>query len=119
MTGPAPLEELLGIPRDPEGPVFKEPWEAQAFGIAVRLVDSGYFTWAEWAAALARQIRAAQAAGDPDAGDTYYLHWLETLLALCADKELVAPESLRLRTEEWRAAYRRTPHGQPVRLEAN
>ncbi len=111
------LDALSGLPRDDAGPVFKEPWEAQAFALAVHLEAAGWFSWTEWASALARQIKSAQAAGDPDLGDTYYLHWLQTLAALCAEKGLVLPAGLTRRTEEWREAYRRTPHGRPVELE--
>lgn len=110
------LDELRGLPRDGDGPVFQEPWEAQVFALAVQLESAGWFTWTEWAAALARQINAAQAAGDPDLGDTYYVHWLETFAALCAEKGLVPSGEFTIRTEEWRAAYRRTPHGSPVEL---
>ncbi|MGC1858893.1 MAG: nitrile hydratase accessory protein, partial [Pseudolabrys sp.] len=75
-----------GLPRDADGPVFREPWEAQAFAMALALHERGVFTWKEWAAALADEIKRAQAAGDPDTGETYYLHWLNTLEKLVADK---------------------------------
>jgi nitrile hydratase accessory protein len=115
---PADLARLPGIPRDEEGPVFAEPWEAQAFALAVHLAELGHFSWADWSAALAEQIRAAAADGDPGLGDTYYRHWLDALETLCTAKGLVMPEGLLQRTEEWRVAYRRTPHGQPVQLTA-
>ena len=67
------------IPRDTGGPVFKAPWEALAFGLVVNLHQRGVFTWNEWADALAAVIREAGAAGDPDRGDTYYLHWVKAL----------------------------------------
>ena len=70
---------MPGIPRDDDGPVFREPWEAQAFAMALALHERGLFTWTEWAAALADEIKRAQAAGDPDTGETYYRHWLATL----------------------------------------
>ncbi len=112
------LGKLPGIPRDEEGPVFAEPWEAQAFALAVRLAELGHFSWAEWSAALAEQIRAAAAYGDPGLGDTYYRHWLAALATVCTAKGLVMPKGLLERTEEWRVAYRRTPHGEPVQLRA-
>src|SRR6201986_2656544 len=68
-----------GIPRDSDGPVFREPWEAQAFAMALALHARGLFTWSEWAASLADEIKRAQASGDPDTGETYYRHWLATL----------------------------------------
>src|ERR1700689_534180 len=83
-----------GIPRDDDGPVFREPWEAQAFAMALALHGRGLFSWTEWAAALAGQIRRAQASGDPDTGETYYRHWLATLERLVAEKGVASPETL-------------------------
>ena len=115
MTTPD-LSVLPAIPRDDEGPVFRAPWEAQAFAMAVRLHEAGHFTWTEWAAALAEEIRQAQAAGDPDLGDTYYQHWLSALEHLVAAKGLVSPEELARRKDEWADAARSTPHGEPIEL---
>ena len=112
-----PTATLPGLPRDGEGtPVFREPWEAQAFAMAVRLHEAGHFTWPEWAAALSEQIRRAQAAGDPDLGDTYYQHWLAALERLVAAKGLVGPDELARRKDEWAEAARATPHGAPIEL---
>lgn len=52
------LAALPRIPRDEDGPVFAEPWQAQAFALAVKLSEDGYFTWKEWAAALAERKAA-------------------------------------------------------------
>jgi nitrile hydratase accessory protein len=115
MTPPA--TDLPNLPRDGQGsPVFREPWEAQAFAMAVRLHEAGHFTWTEWAAALAEQIRRAQAAGDPDLGDTYYLHWLAALETLVAAKGLVSTQELARRKTEWAEAARTTAHGTPIEL---
>ncbi|HSK40535.1 MAG TPA: nitrile hydratase accessory protein [Arenibaculum sp.] len=86
-----------GMPRDDDGPVFREPWEAQAFALTLRLHESGHFTWPEWAETLAAEIAAAQAAGDPDLGDTYYRHWLRALERLLASKGILAPDALEAR----------------------
>jgi nitrile hydratase accessory protein len=119
MTHPSTaINQLPALPRDQEGPVFNEPWEAQAFALAVRLSEAGCFTWSEWATALSQEITAAQARGDPDLGQTYYQHWLNTLEHICVDKGLVGPEDTRQRMEVWRRAYRQTPHGHPVELSA-
>jgi nitrile hydratase accessory protein len=107
---------LPTIPRDAEGPVFREPWEAQAFAMAVALNERGTFTWSEWAAALAAEIKAAQAAGDPDSGDTYYHHWLAALEKLVAAKALASQAELLQRRDRWDRAARATPHGQPIVL---
>ena len=72
-------DEVPSIPRDADGPVFREPWEAQAFAMTLALHERGLFTWPEWAAALSQEIKRAQAAGDPDTGETYYSHWLAAL----------------------------------------
>ena len=83
------------IPRDADGPVFREPWEAQAFALALSLNERGVFSWSEWAAALGDEIKKAQAAGDPDTGETYYRHWLATLERIVAAKGLADPHSAR------------------------
>jgi nitrile hydratase accessory protein len=109
--------ELPALPRDEAGaPVFREPWEAQAFAMAVRLHEAGHFTWPEWAERLASEIKRAQADGDPDHGDTYYLHWLAALEGLVAEKGLIGSDELYRRKGEWEAAARATPHGQPIEL---
>ena len=112
-----PRQSLLpGQPSDEAGPVFREPWQAQAFALAVELSEAGHFTWSEWAAALGAEITAAQAAGDPDLGDTYYRHWLAALERLVTEKGIVARGDLRLRRDAWERAYLDTPHGRPVEL---
>ncbi len=106
------------IPRDIDGPVFRAPWEAQAFAMTVALHQRGVFTWAEWAAALSAQIKRAQAAGDPDTGETYYQHWLATLENLIAEKGVTTHATLHRYRDAWDHAADRTPHGQPIELEA-
>ena len=105
-----------GLPRDPGGPVFRAPWEAHAFAMALALHERGLFTWAEWAATLASEIRRAQKAGDPDAGDTYYRHWLAALERLVTEKAAADPAALASYRAAWRHAARRTPHGAPIAL---
>lgn len=104
------------LPRDDQGPVFAEPWQAQAFALAVRLSEQGWFTWQEWAETLGAQFKAAAARGEPDDGSHYYEHWLAALEKLVTAKGLSDAAALLERKEEWAAAYRATPHGQPVEL---
>ena len=117
MTGENPARLLPGQPRDDEGPVFKEPWEAQAFALTLELYEAGHFTWSEWAETLGAEIKAAQARGDPDLGDTYYRHWLAALERLAAETGLVPAGALAARKAAWRQAFLDTPHGQPVVLD--
>ncbi len=104
------------IPRDDAGPVFRAPWEAQAFAMALSLHDRGLFTWPEWAATLADQIKRAQASGDPDTGETYYQHWLATLERLVAEKGVTSAAILARYRDAWDHAADRTPHGAPIEL---
>ena len=117
---PTPESEKLAalptMPRDEGGPVFAEPWEAQAFALAVKLSEQGHFTWKEWAGALADELKAAADRGEPDDGSRYYHHWQAALERLVAEKGLADPASLRTRKEAWADAYRHTPHGKPVEL---
>jgi nitrile hydratase accessory protein len=115
-AGRRATEGVPGIPRDAEGPVFREPWEAQAFSMALALHQRGLFTWPEWAATLADEIRRAQAAGDPDTGETYYRHWLATLERLVAEKGIASMETLARYRDAWDRAAERTPHGKPIEL---
>ena len=105
-----------GIPRDADGPVFREPWEAQAFAMALVLHERGMFNWSEWASTLGDEIKRAQAAGDPDTGETYYQHWLKALERLVAKKGVTTGETLRRYRDAWDSAADRTPHGQPIEL---
>jgi nitrile hydratase accessory protein len=115
MTAPD-LSRLAAIPKDDAGPVFREPWEAQAFGMAVALSEQGVVTWTEWAAYLAAEIAAARARGEVDDGSRYYHYWLAALEKLVADRGLVARDELLTRKDEWDEAARATPHGQPIVL---
>ncbi|NQU57832.1 MAG: nitrile hydratase accessory protein [Rhodospirillales bacterium] len=105
-------------PHNEEGPVFQEPWEAQAFALAVELSRLGLFTWPEWTEIFSKEIAAAQAAGDPDLGDTYYHHWARALEKLIASKGGINDAAISERAEAWRRAYLNTPHGQPIELTA-
>ncbi|HZS63716.1 MAG TPA: nitrile hydratase accessory protein [Xanthobacteraceae bacterium] len=105
-----------GIPRDDDGPVFREPWEAQAFAMTLALHERGLFTWPEWSAALGAEIKRAQAAGDPDTGETYYHHWLAALERLVAEKGVADRATLARYRDAWDHAADRTPHGKPIEL---
>jgi nitrile hydratase accessory protein len=96
--------------------VFAEPWQAQAFALAVKLSEQGYFTWKEWAAGLAEELQAAARRGEPDDGSRYYEHWLTALERLVTAKGLTDQTALLTRREAWAEAYRATPHGTPVEL---
>jgi nitrile hydratase accessory protein len=128
MTRPAPLPDLrlcpglpLGASADGDGtgeaPIFGAPWQAQAFAMTLQLHERGLFTWPEWAEALTQQIRAAQAAGDPDQGDTYWQHWLAALESLVAAKGAGSAGELQRTAQAWEQAAGRTPHGQPIILQ--
>jgi nitrile hydratase accessory protein len=116
MQGPEKLVALPRLPRDEDGPVFAEPWQAQAFALAVKLSEQGHFTWKEWASALADELKVAANRGEPDDGSHYYEHWLAALERLVASKGLSDAAAMLARKEAWVDAYRHTPHGKPVEL---
>jgi nitrile hydratase accessory protein len=113
---PVSLAALPHQPRDEGGPVFAEPWQANAFALAVKLSEQGHFTWKEWASALADTLKAAADSGEPDDGSRYYDHWLATLERLAIAKGLTDQEALVARKDAWIQAYRTTPHGRPIEL---
>ncbi len=114
MNAPDPLA-LPRLPRDETGPVFAEPWQAQAFALALHLHAQRAFTWTEWADALSERLKTA---GTDDDGSRYYEHWLETLEGLAKTKSLLTAKALADRKDAWVDAYLRTPHGRPVELVA-
>jgi nitrile hydratase accessory protein len=113
---PERLRALPQVPGEKGEPMFAEPWQAQAFALAVKLSEQGHFTWKEWAAALANELKAATSRGEPDDGSHYYDHWLAALEDLATVKGLVDSAALATRKEAWADAYRSTPHGVPVKL---
>lgn len=108
--------QLPGLPKDEGGPVFRAPWEAQAFGLTLSLVDRGCFTWKEWTECLGAEIAAATERGDVDDGSRYYEDWLAALEKLVSRKGLASKNEMLERKEEWDHAARSTPHGKPIVL---
>ena len=98
--------------------VFAEPWQAHAFAMTVQLHEKGLFTWPQWAAALTQAIRDAQARGDADDGHHYYLHWLNALEHMVIQHKLGTPDQIHALEHAWEDAAARTPHGQPIALDA-
>ncbi len=111
-----PTQSVQSIPRNADGPVFSAPWEAEAFALAVSLNERGLFTWKEWAATLGDEIKKAQAAGDPDTGESYYHHRLATLERIVAAKGRADARLLARTRDAWQRACARTPHGTPIEL---
>lgn len=107
------LASVASIPRDEDGPVFREPWEAQAFAMAVGLHQQGVFTWTEWAQTLGGEIADA---GSDDSAEHYYIHWMSALEKLSASHGLVSQDEIRDRKDAWDRAARATPHGEPIKL---
>ena len=91
------------LPLDAEGPVFREPWEAQAFAIVLTLYQRKHFTWPEWVEALSSEIKGAERGGDPGSGPTYYQHWLAALEKLLVAKDLARQNELHARKAELEA----------------
>ena len=100
-----------------EGPVFREPWQAQAFAMVLALHEQGFFTWPQWSAALAAQIAAAPGpdkAETADPNDVYYRQWLGALESLVVGREPGSADALRRWQLAWSRAAERTPHGRPI-----
>lgn len=103
------LADLERLPRDADGPVFAEPWEAQAFAMAVKLNEAGVFSWGEWAGTLGAELKAHPAR-------PYYESWLAALEALVEAKGVLSEAERLARVEAWDRAAKATPHGQPIEL---
>jgi nitrile hydratase accessory protein len=106
-------ELLPGLPQNENGPVFAEPWQAQAFAMTLALCENGFFSWKEWTDILAEEIRAHPSRDD---GLHYYHLWLAALHKLLARKGLATADERRRSEHEWHRASLATPHGEPVVL---
>ena len=110
------LTALPSIPQDSDGPIFQEPWEAQAFAMAVALHAKGLFTWTEWAEALSQEIKQSEAGSCDTDGSDYYHSWLTALERLVIHKKATTAEQLDSLYHAWDRAARATPHGMPIDL---
>ena len=120
MTGrrvPPRHPDMPPIPQDGDGPVFREPWEAQAFAMVLELYERGHFTWSEWVRHLSAEIAGAGQGGDADPGATYYRHWLAALEKLVAAKGLTSAQELAARRERWAEADHHRGFGEPIVLD--
>lgn len=99
-------------------PAFAEAWQAQVLAIADTLVQQGLFSAGTWSAALGAALKTAESRDEPDTQETYYRAALEALESLVAEHSEIDQRAMQGRREDWERAYRSTPHGQPVELEA-
>jgi nitrile hydratase accessory protein len=106
------LAGVSSLPRDETGPVFRAPWEAKAFALAVHLHSVGVFAWAEWVETLALEIQRAGS----DEPERYYQHWLAALERIVIAKNITTAWDLQDRRDAWDRAARSTPHGKPIQL---
>ena len=103
------LADSERLPKDADGPVFAEPWEAQAFAMAVKLNEAGVFGWGEWAETLGAELKAHP-------HRPYYESWLAALERLVEAKGVMSEAERLARVEAWDRAAKATPHGQPIEL---
>ncbi len=117
MSDLEPALEEMNIPRNEEGPVFDEPWQAQAFALTVKLSEAGHFTWGEWADIFGAEIAKATKKGNGCGNENYYLCWLAALEKIVSVKNILTSDQLVERKEKWRHANEHTDFGAPIVLE--
>ncbi len=116
MNQPDPITGPLKS-RDNE-PAFNEPWQAQALAMANMLIRSSIVSSAQWADALAQELRKAESSGERDDTEAYFAAVISALEHILIDGKNVSRPELDRRRHEWEHAYMDTPHGQPVSLPA-
>jgi nitrile hydratase accessory protein len=109
----AALAPVAPLPCDAAGPVFAEPWQAQAFAMVIALHERGVFTWEEWAAALSHEVAEH---GMADDGSRYYEFWLEALEHIAIAKGVSSHDGIDALAAAWARAAEATPHGTPITL---
>ncbi len=101
------------LPISDDEVIFRAPWEAQAFSMAVALNENGLFNWDEFA----HELGAVIAEDTSSASEDYYRLWLRALEQILTRKSVVSVEEISKRKTEWEQAAARTPHGRPIVLE--
>lgn len=85
------LDKLIEAARLDPDHVFSAPWEARAFALALKLSESGHFTWDEFRERLMAEVGASDRIrardGTSDQGE-YYEHFLRALEKLLEEKGL-------------------------------
>ena len=109
-AGVAPFKRMDGEP------VFDAPWQASVLAIADTLIARGVVPPRIWSEALGAALKAAESRGEPDNAETYYRAALTALERLAETHGGVTAASVEDRRNAWEAAYRATPHGEPVLL---
>lgn len=97
----------LEIPKDAQGPVFVEPWEARAFAMVVELNARGLFAWKDFQSLLVEEIGRSEREG---LGRPYYLNWLIAAERLFEQLDMVGREEVDAEVERLR------PDDRTVRL---
>ncbi len=97
-------------------PAFSEPWHAQLFALTVRLSEEGHFRWPTWAERFSSTLQLHGLDKNLDGGDDYFNAWLVTLEDLLAETGQAGRDEAAATKAAWEAAYRKTPHGEPVYL---
>ena len=97
MTVDRQIAGLSELPRRNGELVFAAPWESRAFGLAVRLTESGVLEWSSFHRRL-----AAEVAG----GGAYYEQWLRALQAELLEAGVVGREELERRAAEFSSGLR-------------
>lgn len=106
----------MSPPPDEERPAFNESWQVQAYALVQVLIETGRISSSHWAKAFGAALREAADRGEPDSTDTYYTALSEILQRILIAGGRMQDYEIQQRMDDWRAAYRRTPHGNPVRL---
>jgi len=109
---------LAPLARLDNDPVFDEPWQAQALGLAFSLAERGMFSPAQWSQTLGAEHRKLLGEGSADTPQTYYEAVVQALEQLIRENGSFSSEIIEDRVQTWRRAYLNTPHGNPVKLEA-
>lgn len=91
----ADMEGDTALPRRSGELVFQDPWEGEAFAMAVALCERGEYPWSDFQSHLIAQIAAAeQKQLPPESRPTYYECWLAALEALLLEKQVLKKKKI-------------------------
>ena len=91
----ADMEGETALPRQSGELIFQDPWEGEAFAMAVALCEQGLYPWSDFRDQLIARIAVAeQKEQPPESSPTYYEHWLAAFEALVIEKEILTKEKI-------------------------
>jgi nitrile hydratase accessory protein len=101
------IEQAMKLPRENGELVFRSLWESRIFAMAVLLSEKGLYPWKAFNQEFVQGIQETEKQHpEEDVASAYYHLWAEALAKLLLDQELLTPQQLQTRADEFATGQR-------------